>query len=421
MSDVANQPGKNPQQRAADNARSLGPEPGPARPRIAPPTIPCPPPRPPSPAASTRRARNRRCASPPRSPRSGCFSVSSPRIFLYAPEIWQISSLRDLGAIPGALPTLIGILFPIMIFFAFASMIARAQELKNAARSMAEVALRLAEPESIAAERIMTVGQAVRREVSAMNEGIERTIARASELETLVHSEVNALERSYSDNELRVRSLVQELGSEREAIIGHAERVRPRSPCAGSVARRARQRQPDHRQEYRNSGEAVAQMIDTQAAIIMQKSGNVANTIGSVLSKKTEELVGALETSGLALTEEFDTRIETLGVTINERGNKLLSEFETRASMVDATTEKLNAALADRTRQLNETLIARTRQINETLTNSGGVISNSLESMLKSLNASLDQKNQSFRQALKTTADDAIMDLDVRTAFLDER
>ena len=34
------------------------------------------------------------------------------------------------------------------------------------------------------------IGQAVRREVSAMNEGIERTIARATELETLVHSEV---------------------------------------------------------------------------------------------------------------------------------------------------------------------------------------------------------------------------------------
>ena len=59
-----------------------------------------------------------------------------------------------------------------------------------------------------------------------MNEGIERTIARASELETLVHSEVNALERSYADNEMRMRSLVESLGSERDAIVGHAERVR---------------------------------------------------------------------------------------------------------------------------------------------------------------------------------------------------
>jgi hypothetical protein len=87
---------------------------------------------------------------------------------------------------------------PILVFFAFSIMMARAREMRSAARSMAEVALRLAEPENIAGDRILTVGQAVRREVSAMNEGIERTIARASELETLVHSEVNALERSYS-------------------------------------------------------------------------------------------------------------------------------------------------------------------------------------------------------------------------------
>ena len=151
---------------------------------------------------------------------------------LFGPEIWQIRSLADLAAMPSAIGVAIFIILPVMLFFSFAIMISRAQELRSAARSMAEVALRLAEPETAASERIMTVGQAVRREVSAMNEGIERTIARATELETLVHSEVNALERSYSDNELRVRTLVQELGLERESIVGHAERIR--SSIAGA-------------------------------------------------------------------------------------------------------------------------------------------------------------------------------------------
>ena len=65
----------------------------------------------------------------------------------------------------------------------------------------------------------MAVGQAVRREVAAMSEGIERTLARASELETLVNGEVHELERSYSDNEIRIRSLVEDLGNERAAIV----------------------------------------------------------------------------------------------------------------------------------------------------------------------------------------------------------
>ena len=145
---------------------------------------------------------------------------------LYGNALWNIGSLSDLAAIPGLMAIVVGILVPVMLFFAFAIMMARARDLRNAARSMAEVALRLAEPETVASDRIMSVGQAVRREVSAMNDGIERTIARATELETLVHSEVNALERSYADNELRVRSLVQELTAERDAIVNHAERIR---------------------------------------------------------------------------------------------------------------------------------------------------------------------------------------------------
>ncbi len=146
---------------------------------------------------------------------------------LYSPaDLADPLARRSRRPCPASSPASSASSFPVLLFYAFAIMISRAQDMRNAARSMAEVALRLAEPETIASERIMTVGQAVRREVSAMNEGIERTIARATELETLVHSEVNALERSYTDNELRVRGLVQELGSEREAIVNHAERIR---------------------------------------------------------------------------------------------------------------------------------------------------------------------------------------------------
>ena len=105
-------------------------------------------------------------------------------------------------------------------------MIRRAQDMRLAAQSMTEVAFRLAEPESLAQDRVMMVGQAVRREVAAMGEGIERTLARAVELETLVHTEVNQIERSYSENATRIRSLVDGLGSERDAVVTHAERVR---------------------------------------------------------------------------------------------------------------------------------------------------------------------------------------------------
>src|SRR6516165_2678635 len=117
-------------------------------------------------------------------------------------------------------------LLPIIFFFGVAHMAWRSQELRLIAQSMAEVAMRLAEPESVARESIVTVGQAIRREVAAMGDGIERALARAAELETLVANEVSALEHAYNDNEVRIRALLQDLGSQRDTLVGQAGQIR---------------------------------------------------------------------------------------------------------------------------------------------------------------------------------------------------
>ncbi|HXV31382.1 MAG TPA: kinesin, partial [Sinorhizobium sp.] len=259
--------------REAEPARSLAPEPAPKQPPLSPANDDTRR----SPAAMLRslEGRGSRAAIRVAGLISAGWALAGLGIghLLYAPQIWQIRSLADLAATPGAIGILLGIALPVMLFFSFAIMIARAQELRHAARSMAEVALRLAEPETTAADRVMTVGQAVRREVSAMNEGIERTIARATELEALVHSEVNALERSYSENELRVRTLVQELGLEREAIIGHSERIR--STIAGAHAALKDDLElasEDIASRIAVSGEAFASLIDTRAAALSERS-----------------------------------------------------------------------------------------------------------------------------------------------------
>ena len=145
---------------------------------------------------------------------------------LFGPEIWKIRTVEAVLAKPYLILLAVAIIVPIIMFWGFAVMVRRAQDMRLAAQSMTEVAFRLAEPEALANDRIMMVGQAVRREVSAMGDGIERTLARAVELETLVHTEVNELERAYAQNETRIRSLVDGLGQERDSVISHSERVR---------------------------------------------------------------------------------------------------------------------------------------------------------------------------------------------------
>ena len=127
-------------------------------------------------------------------------------------------------------PALLGvaavILVPLVVFYALAHAARRSQELQQIAHSMTEVAIRLAEPETVARESIVSVGQAIRREVAAMGDGVERALARAAELEALVHNEVSALEHAYNDNEIRIRGLLQDLANQRDALVAQAEQVR---------------------------------------------------------------------------------------------------------------------------------------------------------------------------------------------------
>ena len=125
--------------------------------------------------------------------------------FAFLPALESIAGLGSAGAL--AMIGLIAVLVaPLLLFYFLASMAWRSQEMSMIAQSMAQMAVRFSEPEHIANGSIVTVGQAIRREVAAMGDGVERAIARAGELEALVANEVSSLERAYSDNEVRIRA-----------------------------------------------------------------------------------------------------------------------------------------------------------------------------------------------------------------------
>src|SRR5262245_31429859 len=111
------------------------------------------------------------------------------------------------------------IFLPIALFWFLALLVWRAQELKLMSSAMTEVAVRLAEPDRAAEQAAASLGQAVRRQVSFMNDAISRALGRAGELEALVHNEVAALEKSYGENEHKIKGLIQELVGERHALV----------------------------------------------------------------------------------------------------------------------------------------------------------------------------------------------------------
>src|SRR5260370_26883512 len=109
--------------------------------------------------------------------------------------VWMFAGLvfgwAYLGQLQAALgPTgltapVLGVLFaaffvPIIFFYVLAHMAWRSQELRLITQSMAEVAMRLAEPETVARESIVPVGQAIRQEAAAMGGGVQTGLPRAA-------------------------------------------------------------------------------------------------------------------------------------------------------------------------------------------------------------------------------------------------
>ena len=115
-------------------------------------------------------------------------------VWILGAIILTISFLPSLQAAIGqgsggtlALAGLAALFFaPVLLFYFMASLSWRGQELRMIAQSMAQVAIRFSEPEGAASDSMVTVGQAIRREVAAMGDGVERALARAGELETRV-------------------------------------------------------------------------------------------------------------------------------------------------------------------------------------------------------------------------------------------
>ena len=273
---------------------------------------------------------------------SGAFQTRynrSPAIFVAACSVlWVILSigyfianravLFDLS--PGALLPQVTLAFmtiagPVIFFLVTAALLRRGQEMRLAARSMTEVAVRLAEPETIATEQMVTLSQAIRREVASMGDGIERALARASELETLVRSEVSNLERSYSDDERRVRSLIDELASERESILTNADRVRG----------------------------AIALAHDNLARDLAGASSRFAESVGEAASRVTASLNTKGEEIKTALNHGRDDLVDQLSSHGNDLIMRLAQSGQDKPELTGAS-DGIAQTLTERLAEIDE-------------------------------------------------------------------
>ncbi|MFY9834671.1 MAG: apolipoprotein acyltransferase, partial [Methylocystis sp.] len=201
---------------------------------------------------------------------------------------------------PTPILTLLALFGPIVFLFVTGIMARRVHEMRLVAKAMTEAAIRLIEPETVATEQVVSLSQAIRREAASMGDGIERALARAGELEVIVRTEVTNLERSYSENERRIRLLIDELAHEREAIILNADNART---------------------SLYGARDSLASEVASASAHLAEQVSAAGNRVTVALGAKGEEVRLALESAGDGLDRTFAGHGDRLVATLARSGD----------------------------------------------------------------------------------------------------
>ncbi len=369
--------------------------------------------------------------------------------YFFRTELLQLIGAPRFGA-PAIFGLAAAIVIPVIFIYVIALLIQRSQDLRHVAQSLAEVAVRLTQPEIAARESVVTVGQAIRREVAAMGDGVERALARAAELEALVHNEVSALERAYNDNEIRIRDLLSELSSQRETLVGQAEHVRN---AISSV-------HLDLSHDIASVGDIVAEKVNEVAQQVTHTLtergehitlalGQAGDSMIDALSKRGSDLLVRLESTSDKTTAAISSTSTSLIDALDGRSNELLGRIETASgnaiTAISSASDQLNASLtfkadhvhdefaefaarlqqmlttrlddvaqgfAQKTTSTVEDMSTRSRALTDSVAEAGKRISDEIAARMQEVSSSLQGSADSFVLNLGTRGGDVVSQIE---------
>src|SRR5690242_15712464 len=331
---------------------------------------------------------------------------------LYGAEMRSVFATSGVG-FAAMVAVAAAIVVPVIFFFALAHMFTRAQDMRLVVESMAEVAMRLAQPETSAREQIVSVGQAIRREVAAMGDGVERALARAAELEALVHNEVSALERAYNDNEVRIRDLLAELTNQRDTLVGQAEQVRN---AIGSV-------HLGLSHEIAAVGDTVAERVNEVAQRVTRSLtekgehitlalGRAGDSMIDALSERGSTMLDRLETTGDRTTKAISSASEQLNASLDFKTDHIHDEFAELSSrlqqMMTSRLDQVSQGFTQKATAVIENMAVRSEEMTSTLSDTGARLTSELAGRVEDANKTLRNTGDSLLLDLSTRGNDVV-------------
>ena len=297
--------------------------------------------------------------------------------------------------------TLAATALPIGVIWFLALLAWRAEELRLRSSTMTEVAVRLAEPDRMAEQSIASLGQNVRRQVSFMNDAISRALGRAGELEALVHSEVAALDRSYEENEKRIRGLIQELSGERHALLNTSERVAVTLRTLGSEVPTLIDRLSEQQIKLGEIIAGAGQNLSALDTALGQSVGQLESSLGT----KTTHLQNVLEDFSTRIDVSFDERTEHMQNVLESYTGALAQALGTRTEDMQAVFEEytraLDTTLANRAEALDVQLVQRTATLDSAFAQRLQLFDDSIKRSAQAIDGAVNERSIALNQALE--------------------
>lgn len=337
----------------------------------------------------------------------------------------------------------VGIIAPILMFWGFAQLARRSRELQHAVFNMTGATNRLFEPGRASEEQVVTLGQSVRREVSAMGDGIDKALLRAGELEAMLQNEVHNLEQAYGENETRIRTLIAELANEREAVLLHADQVK--TTFAGAKIQLTQEFNAIADYITNSAGMFTSNLTETLSArwndlvselnmandgAVEQLTQRIAETVQHFdssrgrfleeldsrvvnIEKYSDDIRHKMHLSADKVLDDFDSRFQQLDEIIIDRGNRSLSEFDEQLEKLAEHARNLPSSFSNATEIALEAFEKRLAEFDYSLDESSASLihsfiarTNSLDESAEQLNAALESQVNRLNETFYARAQD---------------